>query len=155
MSDVPCLKQLMNVYEKHQGPVIALEKVPRDELSRFGVIGGKPLGDGMYEIESFVEKPAPGQAPSDLAVVGKYIVTPDVIEELKRIQKNDGEELRLADAFTSLCGKRPIFGLQFQGVRYDCGSKLGFLKATVEFGLRHDELNGAFREYLRKRSLEL
>lgn len=155
MSDVPCLKQLMNVYEKHQGPVIALEKVPQEELSRFGVIGGKPLEDRVYEIESFVEKPAPGKAPSDLAVVGKYIVTPDVIEELRRIQKSDGEELRLADAFTSLCGKRPIFGLQFQGVRYDCGSKLGFLKATVEFGLKHDELNGAFREYLKKRSLEL
>ncbi|MDP2704046.1 MAG: UTP--glucose-1-phosphate uridylyltransferase GalU [bacterium] len=163
MSDVPCLKQLMNVYEKHEGPVIALERIPKEELSRFGVIGGKLLGDGVYQIEQFVEKPSPEKAPSDLAVVGKYIITPDVIEELKRIRKSDGEsfgvaqdkELRLADAFTSLCGKRPIYGLEFQGTRYDCGSKLGFLKATIEFGLKHDELNGAFREYLKKRSLEL
>ncbi|MAF80082.1 UTP--glucose-1-phosphate uridylyltransferase [bacterium] len=163
MSETPCLKQLMNVYEKYNGPVIALEKIPKKDLSRFGVIGGKPLGENVYEIEKFVEKPDPEDAPSDLAVVGKYIVTPDVLEELKNIQKSEGEsldaardkELRLADAFTALCGKRSIYGLEFTGERYDCGSKLGFLKATIEFGLKHKELNGSFREYLKERTKEI
>ena len=155
-ADVPALKQLMNVYEKYGGSVIALEEVEEKDVSRFGVVGGEEIEDGVYKINTFVEKPAPEDAPSNLAVVGKYIVTPEVMERLKDVGENfdyaKDKEFRLADAFTKACEDGvPVYGVKLKGMRYDCGSKLGFLKATVEFGLEHPDLNGDFKQYLKDR----
>ncbi|MDP3725199.1 MAG: UTP--glucose-1-phosphate uridylyltransferase GalU [Nanoarchaeota archaeon] len=151
-ADVPALKQLIKTYEKYKASVIALEEVDMKDVSKFGVVGGEEAGAGVYKIHTFVEKPRPENAPSNLAVVGKYIVAPEVLTRLRNIRKPEGEELRLADAFTEACKEGvPVYGLKFQGTWYDCGSKIGFLKATVEFALKHPEVRDEFLEYLRGR----
>ena len=150
----PVLKQLLEVYDKFGASVIALEEVEKKDVSKFGVVGGDDAGGGVWKITTFVEKPKSEDAPSNLAVVGKYVVTPEILDCLRKIRKPEGEELRLADAFTEACKEGvPVFGLKFQGTRYDCGSKIGFLKATVQFALKHPEVRDEFREYLRSLSL--
>ena len=150
-SATPCLRQLIKVFDKYGGTVVALEEVPKNEVSRYGIIDGIRIEEGVYEIKKFVEKPSLNDAPSRLAAVGKYVLTPETIAELRRIKKPKNEEVRLADALASACGKMPVYGLRFQGVRYDCGSKLGFLKATVDFALKHKEVSGDFMKFLKKR----
>jgi len=155
--DVPCIKQLMNIYEKYRDPVIALNRIPKKNISQYGVIGGKDMGDRTHEITSFVEKPAPEEAPSDLAVIGKYIITPEVFEELEKEPAGKGGEIRLADAFINLLKRRSIYGYEFEGTRYDCGNKREFLKAQIDFGLRHDEVNGdgKFADFIKERAASL
>ena len=150
-SKIPCLKQMISVYEKYGDCVVALERVPKKETKHYGVVAAKKISDKVYEISDVVEKPDPKDAPSNLAIVGKYIITPEVFVELKKLkeQKNRKEELRLADALKNLLKKRPIYGLIYEGKRYDCGSKIGFMKATVDFGLKHPEVNGEFKKYLK------
>ena len=153
-SATPCLRQLIGVFDKYNGTVVALEEVPKNEVSKYGIIDGERIEDGVYKIKRLVEKPAAENAPSRLAVVGKYILTPEIIKELKRVKKPKNEEVRLADALANACGKEPVFGLRFQGTRYDCGSKLGFLKATVDFALKHNEVRGDFMKFLKGRVKE-
>jgi UTP--glucose-1-phosphate uridylyltransferase len=150
---VPCIKQLMNVFEKYNDPVIALEKLPESEIPKFGIIDGNEISERAYEIRDIVEKPSIEKAPSDLGIVGKYIITLDVFDELERIGPGRDGEIRLADALRSLLRKKAVYGYEFEGKRYDCGSKLGFLKATVDFALKHEELNGKFKEYLKNLDL--
>lgn len=152
-SKKPCIGQLMNVFEKYNDPVIALEKVPKEEVSKFGVVNAMKVSDRTFEIKDMIEKPSMEEAPSDLIIVGKYIITPEVFEELEKIKPGKDGEIRLIDALKSLLKRKAVYGYEFEGKRYDCGSKLGFLKATVDFALKHKELNGKFREYLK--SLEL
>lgn len=155
-SEVPVTRQLMDVFEKYGDPVIALEKVPLDKISRYGVIDGVLTEEGVYQLKKFVEKPKKEEAPSNLAVIGKYIITPDVFKKLEELSKKFGDkngELRLADAFSELLEEKPLYGYEFKGTRYDCGDKLGFLKATVGLGLKHPELNGEFSEYLKNLDL--
>jgi UTP--glucose-1-phosphate uridylyltransferase len=149
---VPCLKQMIKVFEKYGDCVVVLEKVPKSEIKHYGVVAAKKISDRVYEISDIVEKPNPKDAPSNLAIVGKYIITPEVFIELRKLkeQKNRKGELRLADALKNLLKKRPIYGLIYEGKRYDCGSKIGFMKATVDFGLKHPEVNGEFKKYLKK-----
>jgi UTP--glucose-1-phosphate uridylyltransferase len=150
-SPVPCMKQMVDVFERYGGPLIAVQQVPRDELSAYGVIGGVPEGDSgrLYRISDLVEKPKAGAAPSDLAIIGRYILTPDVFEELERTPRGAGGEIQLTDGLRELGRHRPLFGYRFEGVRHDAGNKLGFLKATVEFALKREDLGGPFREYLK------
>lgn len=155
-SEVPVTRQLMDVFEKYGDPVIALEKVPLDKISRYGVVDGVLTEKRVYQLKKFVEKPKKEEAPSNLAVIGKYIITPDVFKKLEELSKKFGDEngeLRLADAFSELLEEKPLYGYEFKGTRYDCGDKLGFLKATVGLGLKHPELNGEFREYLKNLDL--
>ncbi len=154
-AEPPVLKQLVGVYEKYKASVIALEEVEQKDVSKFGVVGGGDAGEGVWNITKFVEKPTPEEAPSRLAVVGKYIVTPDMLDRLKRIKESfdftQDKELRLANAFAEACGAGdPLYGLQFRGTRYDCGSKIGFLKATVQFALKHPEVHEDFRKYMKE-----
>ena len=154
-ADPPALKQLIATYEKYNASVIALEEVDMKDVSKFGVVGGKEVEEGVYQVQTFVEKPAQKDAPSNLAVVGKYIVTSEILERLRNIWESfdfaQDKELRLADAFTEACKEGvPVYGLKFQGTRYDCGSKIGFLKATVQFALKHPEVRDDFRSYLRE-----
>lgn len=150
---VPCIKQLMNVFEKYNDPVVALTRVPKENVSKFGVVAANEIYPRTYEIEDLVEKPSPEEAPSDLAVVGKYIITSEVFDELEKVKPGKDGEIRLADALRAVALRKAVYGYEFEGRRYDCGSKLEYLKATVDFALKHKELNGKFREYLKSLKL--
>jgi UTP--glucose-1-phosphate uridylyltransferase len=154
-SPVPCMKQMVQVFEEHQGPVIAVHQVPRDEISAYGVIDGVPEGSSgrVYRIRDMVEKPAVNEAPSDLAIIGRYILTPDIFDALEQTPRDKGGEIQLTNGLRALKDRRALYGYRFEGVRHDAGNKLGFLKATVEFALKRDDLGGPFREYLK--SLQL
>lgn len=149
-SKVPCIKQLMDVYDKYGDSVIALEKVPKKEVYRYGVVKGVKIEPKTYQLQDIVEKPKVEDAPSDLTIVGKYVITKDVFDALETVKPGNDGEIRLADALKAVLVKnKPVYGLEFTGERYDCGSKIGLLKANVDFALKHKELNGNFREYLK------
>jgi UTP--glucose-1-phosphate uridylyltransferase len=148
-SEKPCIGQLMEVFQKYNSPVLALLRVPMDEVSNFGVVDGNKINGRTYEIKRLVEKPKKEEAPSDLIIVGKYIITPTVFDELEKVKPDKAGEIRLADALSNLLGKKAIYGLEFEGKRYDCGSKLGFLEATVDYALKHPEVAEDFRAFLK------
>lgn len=150
-----CLEQIIGVFEKYGYPVVALEKVPKNDVSRYGVVSPVMIDKRTVQIKDMVEKPSLEKAPSNMVATGKYIITKDVFNELRQIKKNNGEELRLADALKNIARKKSVYGYLFEGMRYDCGSKIGFLKATVDFGLKHKETKKEFAAYLRKRTLDL
>lgn len=152
-SEVPALKQMLEVYEKYDAPVVGTMQVVGEAISRFGVIDAKEVSDGVFKIEGMVEKPAFAEAPSDLAIIGRYILTPDIFHELENTTPGAGGEIQLTDAMRSLLNKRPFYALRIQGTRHDAGDKLGFLIATVEYALKRTDLAPAFKEYLR--SLQL
>lgn len=148
-SDTPALKQIIDVYEKYQASVVALTRVPEDKVSSYGVAAVEPVEGNVFKITGFVEKPKQN-APSNLIAPGKYIVTPDVLQELKRQQAADHDgELRLANALQEIVKTRPVYGVEIKGTWYDCGSKVGYLKATIDAALKHPEVNGEFKEYLK------
>lgn len=148
-SETPVLRQLLDVYEKYDAPVLATMEVEGETISRFGVIDGEEVGDGVYRIKDMVEKPPSAEAPSNLAIVGRYILTPDIFEEIEATKAGAIGEIQITDAMRALLRKRDFYAVRFEGTRHDAGDKLGFLIATVEFGLKHDDLAPAFREYLR------
>ncbi|MFP4022673.1 MAG: UTP--glucose-1-phosphate uridylyltransferase GalU [Candidatus Paceibacterota bacterium] len=149
-SEKPCLSQMMDIYEKRKAPVIALEKVPKSMVSSYGIVDGEKTDAGEFRISSFVEKPSPEEAPTRLGVIGKYIVTPELLHILRSLPYPKKGELRLADAFTeSLKKGNEVNGLIFSGERYDCGSKLGFVQATIAYGLKHPEIAKDLKKYLR------
>ncbi len=145
---VPCLAQLMKVYEKYEDTVIALEEVDKKEVEQYGIVAGVEVNERTFEINNIVEKPSIKDAPSNLAVVGKYIITPQVFEELEKLKPDKSGEIRLTNALKTFLKERSVYGYKFEGTRYDCGSKIGFLKATVDFGLKHPEVAGEFRKFL-------
>ena len=147
-SEVPCIQQLLNVFYEKQHPVVAIEEVAPDEVSSYGIIAGKEIADGLYEIHDMVEKPAADKAPSNLAIIGRYVLTPDLFDVLMQVGKDAKGEIQLTNGLKLLLKQRPIFGYKFKGTRYDAGNKLGFLKATVEFALKRKDLGDAFRRYL-------
>ncbi len=149
----PCISQLMDVFEKYGDPVVAIEKIPQKDVCRFGVIKPNQISERIYEIKDIVEKPAIKDAPSDLSIVGKYIITSDVFYELEKVKPGKDGEIRLADALKALVKKKAVYGYEFEGKRYDCGSKLGFLQATVDFALKHKEVSGEFKDYLKSLKL--
>jgi UTP--glucose-1-phosphate uridylyltransferase len=157
-SSVPCLKQMLAVSEHYGRSVIAIQKVDRKSVGSYGVIRGQPLpdpqwGGRLYRIEDMVEKPAPGKAPSNLAVIGRYILTPTIFQELEATEPGAGGEIQLTDGLRRLLAKEPVYGYIFEGKRYDAGDKLGFLQATVELALGRPDLGKAFRKYLKSLKL--
>lgn len=144
----PCLKQMIKVFEKYQDSVIALERVPKSEVSDYGIVDGVEIDTRLFEIKKIIEKPTIKQAPSTLAIVGKYIVTPAIFRELHNL-KPVRQELYFTSALNNFLKKGVIYGYQFYGKRFDCGSKMGFLKATVEYGLEHRETREEFKKYLK------
>jgi UTP--glucose-1-phosphate uridylyltransferase len=148
-SKVPCLKSMMKVFEKYNDVVIALEEIPKKDVSRYGVVKAIPLSKNIYQITDIQEKPSPKEAFSNLTVVGKYILTPEVFVELGKLTPGK-DEIRLTNALKALLKKKPIYGYKFEGKRYDCGSKIGFLEAVVDMGLKHPEVRKEFRKYLNK-----
>lgn len=153
-SETPALKQLLNVYEKYDAPVVAVFQVPGEAISRFGVIDGEEVEDGVYRINDMVEKPAFADAPSDLAIIGRYVLTPDIFAEIEKTTPGAIGEIQITDAMRSLLKKRPFYAVRFEGTRYDAGDKLGFLIATVQYALKHEELAPEFREYLRSLNVD-
>ena len=149
-SKVPALKQLIQIYEKKHAPVIALERIDKKNSRKYGIIT-PANGDGngrLHEIKNLVEKPDPKNAPSDLAIVGKYILTPEVLDALERAEKGSDGEIRLIQAFQRLLGKTPFYGYEFEGKRYDTGDKLGFLQATIDYALKRPDLGPQLKKYL-------
>ena len=147
---IPCLSQMIKVFEKYGDVVVALDEVPRQETKHYGVVEAVKISDRIYEIKNIIEKPDPKKAPSNLIIVGKYILTPELFRELKKIKPSKTKELRIADGLKNLLKKQPIYGYKFEGKRYDCGSKIGYLKATVDFAFKHPEVKKEFRRYLKK-----
>jgi UTP--glucose-1-phosphate uridylyltransferase len=147
-ADVPCMRQLLDVFHKYGGPVIAVERVPRERIHQYGVIAGRHVDANVYEITDLVEKPRAHEAPSDLAIIGRYVLTPDIFAILSETMADARGEVQLTDGLRALRARRPMFAVQFEGRRYDTGDKLGFLKATVEFALARPDLADAFRNYL-------
>lgn len=148
-SEVPALKQMLDVYEKYDAPVIGTMQVKGEAISRFGVIDSEEVSDGVYKINAMVEKPPFAEAPSDLAIIGRYILTPDIFQEIENTTPGAGGEIQLTDAMRSLLKKRPFYAVRFQGTRHDAGDKLGFLIATVEYALQREDLAPEFVEYLK------
>jgi UTP--glucose-1-phosphate uridylyltransferase len=149
---VPCLKQLMNVFDERQCSVIATQVVEGPAISAYGVIKAKEVpgtGGKLYEVLDLVEKPKPADAPSNLAVIGRYVLTPTVFETLANIKPGAGGELQLTDGLRALLKREKMYAYVYEGRRHDTGDKLGFLKATVEFALKRGDLGGPFREYLK------
>lgn len=149
----PALAQLISVYEKYRDPVIAVEQVAKSEVDKYGIVDVADKKGKTHEVRGLVEKPSPDKAPSNLAIIGKYVVTPDVLKALVSVAPGKDGEIRLIDAFRAVVKKRAIYAHEFQGTRFDCGSKLGFLKATVAFGLAHKELKADFASYLKQVTL--
>lgn len=141
------LKEMIAVYEKVKSPVVALEKVPEEDVSRYGIIDGISEGNS-YRIKDLVEKPGKEAAPSNLAIIGRYILTPDIFGILEKQGLGAGGEIQLTDALRTLLKKRPIYGHLIKGMRYDAGDKLGFLKATVDFALKNSAVSGPFKAFL-------
>jgi UTP--glucose-1-phosphate uridylyltransferase len=152
-AEVPVMRQMIDVYEKHHSPIVAVERVSRKRTSDYGIVAARPAGDHLYQVTDLVEKPSPEEAPSDLAIIGRYILTPDIFKHLEATAAGRGGEIQLTDGLRSLLRRRRIYAYRFSGRRYDTGDKLGFLKATVEFALRRPDLGAAFRVYLKNLDL--
>jgi UTP--glucose-1-phosphate uridylyltransferase len=156
IADRPCIGQLIHVYHQHHGSVVAVTEVAPEETGRYGVIGGELIDDGhhhdadrTYRVTSIVEKPAPEDAPSNLAVIGRYVLTPKIFDKLEQTQRGAGGEIQLTDAIQALMDEQSVFGYRYEGVRYDAGTTMGWLKASVELALARPEFGSEFRDYLR------
>jgi len=148
-AEVPALRQLIDVYEKFDAPVIGTMQVAGEAISRFGALDVDEIEDGVYKIKDMIEKPKFAEAPSDLAIIGRYVLTPDIFAELEQTTPGAGGEIQITDAMRALLKKRPFYAVRFKGTRHDAGDKLGFLIATVEFALKRSDLAEEFKDYLR------
>jgi len=146
--DVPCTQQMIEVFEKHGKSVVALMEVSNEDVSKFGICAGKDLGNGIIDIQQMVEKPSLAEAPSNTAIVGRYILTPRIFEILERTDPGAGGEIQITDAMAVLMKEEGFVGYKFKGTRYDAGDKFGFLKANIAFGLKNPELAGKLKAYM-------
>jgi len=149
--DSPCMSQMASVFEYNRCSVLGVEEVPQEDTGKYGIVEADTITEGLHRVSTIVEKPDPETAPSNLAVVGRYILTPRIFDLLESTPRGAGGEIQLTDAIAALLQEEQVLAYQFKGSRYDCGSKLGYLKATIEYALQHDELSDEFRKYLRDR----
>lgn len=152
-SEVPALKQLMNAFDDKQASILGVQAIRREDVNKYGIVDGTEVGPRTYKVKDLVEKPDVDKSPSNIAILGRYILTPEIFEILEHTTPGKNGEIQLTDAIKELGKTQEIFAYDFEGKRYDTGDKLGYLKATVEFALRHDEVGEAFRCYLK--NLEL
>jgi UTP--glucose-1-phosphate uridylyltransferase len=143
------MRQLLDVSGRYEAPVLAVQRVPRHQIHQYGVIAARPVESRVHEILDLVEKPKAVDAPSDLAIIGRYVLPPEIFEILAGTRADARGEIQLTDALRILRTRRPMYGVEFEGRRYDTGDKLGFLKATVEFALARPDLSSDFRTYLK------
>jgi len=144
-----CLSQMVSQYENQVASILGVQRVPREHTDRYGIVSVLEEGERVSQVNGIVEKPKPDAAPSTLGVVGRYILNPGIFNKLKQTRPGAGGEIQLTDAIAALMEQEPVFAYEFRGKRYDCGDKLGYLEATVEYGLKHPELGPSFREYLK------
>ncbi len=149
-----CIQQMVDVFEEKQGSVIGTQTVDITESDKYGMVAGPQLADRLSRVDEIIEKPAPAEAPSDQAVVGRYILTPAIMEKLKTTKRGAGNEIQLTDAIAELRKTEEIYAYSFEGRRYDCGSKIGYLEANVEIALQHDEMAEEFKKYLKNLNLD-
>ncbi|PLZ04270.1 UTP--glucose-1-phosphate uridylyltransferase [Burkholderia sp. WAC0059] len=147
-SPTPVMKQLVNVFNHYHSSVIGVETIRRENTASYGVVDGREWEEDVFKLSGIVEKPAPESAPSNLGVVGRYVLMPTIFDHLRSLKPGSGGELQLTDAVQSMLGEEQVLAYRYMGTRFDCGSKLGYLKATVEFALRHPEVKDEFEEYL-------
>jgi UTP--glucose-1-phosphate uridylyltransferase len=150
-SERPCLRQLLDTFEIYKSSVLALEKVPMDKISSYGCVQAKALSERVFEVLDMVEKPNREDAPSDMAIIGRYVLTPRIFSILEQQEPGKGGEIQLTDAILTLSKEEKVYGCLFEGLRHDCGDKLGFLKATVDMALKRPEFRTEFEAYLRQR----
>ncbi len=149
-SKVPCLKQLMDAYDEYKTTILGVQEVAKEDTNKYGIINGKHIEDRIYKVKDLVEKPDPEKAPSSIAILGRYIITPNIFEILENTTPGKGGEIQLTDGLKELSKKEAMYAYHFEGRRYDVGDKLGFLEATVDFALKREELQGDFIKYLNK-----
>jgi len=149
--DKGVLAQMVDLYNQFRCTIVAIEEVPQEETNKYGVIAGKEVHENIYRVDTMVEKPEPKDAPSNLAIIGRYILTPDIFDIISETEPGANGEIQLTDAIAALLKDEPVVAYPFEGKRYDCGSKLGYLKASIDFALKHEELAEDFVAYLRKR----
>ncbi|HET97272.1 MAG TPA: UTP--glucose-1-phosphate uridylyltransferase GalU [Desulfurivibrio alkaliphilus] len=147
---LPCCQQMLNLYDEVQESIVAVQRVSPEEASQYGIVEGEPVREGVYSVQRMVEKPAPGTTDSDLAIIGRYLLQPDIFDILEKTTPGHGGEIQLTDALQALAKKRPMFAYQFQGTRFDAGDKLGYLKAIVAFALRHPSLGKDFKKHIKE-----
>ena len=152
-SGLPVLAQMAQQFQQLGSSVLAVQEVPAQEVRRYGIVAGKPAGERLLQIDQMVEKPAPEQAPSRLAVAGRYILTPAIFEQIRQQPRGAGGEIQLTDGISGLLKQESVYAYSYQGKRYDCGSKEGFLQATVEIAMTHPEVGQIFRSYLKQLKL--
>ena len=145
----PVMQQMVETFDYYHCSVLGVQDVPRADTRSYGIVASRPLAERVEQITGIVEKPKPEDAPSTLAVVGRYVLTPEIFRHLDKVRPGSGGEIQLTDGISSLMQQQQILAYRYQGTRYDCGSKLGYLQATVELGMRHPEVGGAFAEYLK------
>ena len=148
----PIMKQMVEQFAHWRCSILAVQDVPREHTRRYGIVSGSPVEDGVVDVTGIVEKPAPDVAPSTLAVAGRYILTPGIFHELENIPRGVGGEIQLTDGIAQLLRREKVFAYRYEGTRYDCGSKLGFLQATVDLGVQHAEVGDEFADWLKSRS---
>jgi len=148
-NEIPCIRQLLEIFDEKKESVIALMKVPQDEVQRYGVIKGKEIKPHLYQIEATVEKPLPKDAPSRMAIIGRYILRPEIFAILQKLPPGKGGEIQLTDGLSQLVGERKVYGWEFEGERYDIGDKFGFVRATVAYALKRPDLRDRVLSYLK------
>lgn len=144
----PCLRQLIDVYNEYKTTILGVQKVDKQNVNKYGIVSGKHIENGVYKVKNLVEKPDVDKAPSNVAILGRYIITPEIFNILENTEKGAGGEIQLTDALKVLANEQAMYAYTFEGKRYDVGNKLGFLQATVEFALKRDDLKDDFKEYL-------
>jgi len=149
-SEVPAVRQLMDVFERYQESTVLLEEVDRSRVSRYGVIDGREIEDGLFLIRDLIEKPDVDEAPSNLVIASRYVLTPDIFQHLSSTKPGKGGEIQLTDAMRSLVADKAMYGLRLKGKRYDIGNKLGFIKTNIEFALQRDDIAPELREFIRE-----
>lgn len=153
-SEVPCLKQLINCFNEYKTTILGVQTVAPENVDKYGIIDGIHIEDRVYKVKKLVEKPAVEEAPSNIAILGRYIITPQIFEILENTKPGKGNEIQLTDALETLIKHEAMYAYDFEGRRYDVGDKLGFLQATIEFALRREELRDGFIEYLNTKPWE-
>ncbi|MEY3219976.1 MAG: UTP--glucose-phosphate uridylyltransferase GalU [Pseudomonadota bacterium] len=148
--DSSCLSQMVKLFSREQSSIVAVEKIPKEESYKYGIIEPTSLYERVFDVKNIVEKPNPENAPSNLAVVGRYLLSAEIFNYLEHIPRGTGGEIQLTDAIDALLKDRRVLGYEFRGRRYDCGSKLGYLQATVDYALKHPEVATSFREFLQQ-----
>jgi UTP--glucose-1-phosphate uridylyltransferase len=150
VSKTPCTRQLIDTFDRNHGSVIAVNEVPPDKVSSYGIVNGHMIDSTLYRVDDLVEKPRLEDAPSRIGVMGRYVFTPEIFDCLKNVQVGVGGEIQLTDAIRSLCRQQPVYAFVFNGKRYDTGDRFGYIQAIIDFALSHEEIGGQVKEYLRQ-----